>query len=538
MYSNNRLGFWQYVVVLCLVIAGIWVGHIMSDYNFDSETEQKLDTILEMISTNYVDNISTDSLIEKTIPQLLKNLDPHSVYISKEEVEFANRDLESSFFGVGVQFQIMSDSVCIVEVVSGGPAEKEGVLAGDRIIEVDDKPFTGKEITNEKVFRNLRGAKDTKVKIKVKRSTSDTPLTFEIIRGEIPSKSVDASYMINDSIGYVRIGTFAYNTYPELLQAVNSLSYNGARNYILDLRGNGGGLLDQAVLIANEFLEPGREIVEIRGRIKGGDANWRADGLGMFSQEPLVILVDEFSASASEIVAGAMQDNDRALIIGRRTFGKGLVQRLVNLPDSSQIRLTVQRYYTPSGRCIQKDFTRGENSDYETEILNRYNNGEVFNLDSAKIDKTKIFTTVGGRTVYGGGGILPDVFVPSDTSEVTNYYLKVANDGLLSKYAYEYADLNRENLSQAENIEQLLAKLPPEHVLLNNFVQYAANKGVKKRWYYINISSRLIINQLQALIARDILGMNAYFEIYNTTDPTVIKAVEKIRSGMTNVVSE
>ncbi len=532
MNSDSNLKKWLPLICAALLVAGIWLGYFLAGGEKITSGQDKLNTIFDLISNDYVEEVSTDSLVEMTIPALMKNLDPHSLYIPIDELERVNRDLESSFYGVGVQFQIMSDTVCVVEVVSGGPAEYVGVKAGDRIIEVDGKDITGKAATNEAVFKALRGEKNTKVTIKVKRSTSKVPLTFEIIRGEIPSLSVDAQYLIDGNIGYVRVNKFAANTYAEFLQAINSLRVKGAQSFILDLRGNSGGLLDQAILMSNEFLHPMQTIVEVRGRNTRDNANWVADGHGAFTDEQLVVLTDEFSASCSEIVAGAIQDNDRGLIIGRRSFGKGLVQRQIELPDSSQIRLTVQRYYTPSGRCIQKDFKPGENDNYETEILDRYTNGEIFSADSAKIDTSKIFHTIGGRTVYGGGGILPDIFVPSDTSLVTSYYLSVVNAGLLNKYAYEYADLNREELSKAKNIDELLAKLPPIGVLVPAFVQYAYENGIARRWYYINISSPLIDNQLRALIARDILGMNAYFEIVNKNDATVKEAVKQIKANI------
>ena len=425
----------------------------------------------------------------------------------------------------------MSDSICVVEVISGGPAERVGVMAGDRIIAVDGQPL-GKDLTNDDVLSKLRGEKDSHVKITVKRSTSRKPLDFDIVRGEIPSVSVDASYIIDDNIGYVRINKFAANTFSEFLQAMVSLGARGAESYILDLRGNSGGLVDQAILMANEFLEPMRTIVEVKGRNPRENANWLADGTGSFTEQPLVVLVDEFTASSSEIVAGAIQDNDRGLILGRRSFGKGLVQRPVVLPDSSQIRLTVQRYYTPSGRCIQKDYTRGNNDSYDKEIIDQYASGEVFNADSVKFDDKNIFSTMAGRPVYGGGGIMPDVFVPSDTAGVTSYYIQPANAGLLNKFAYEYADLNRADLSKAKDVAQLLRLLPSDDVLLGAFVRYASQNGIPQRWYYINISAPLIVNQLKALIARDILGVTAYFEIYNTTDPTVEAAVRQIREGV------
>ena len=538
MNPTIRRKTWIIIICTCLFVAGLYVGYLSANNSRQADSYSKFTTVFDYILGDYVDEISPDSLAEMAIPALIKNLDPHSHYIPANDVERTNRDLESTFFGIGVQFQMMNDTVCIVEIVSGGPAERVGVKAGDRIVEVNGKAFTGDSINNEKVQNTLRGAKDTTVSIKVKRSTSEELLPFDIVRGEIPSTSVDASYLIDENIGYIRLSKFAPNTYAEFLQALNSLFSRGATHFILDLRGNSGGLLDQAILISNEFLKPMRTIVEVRGRHSKENANWLADGLGAFTDEPLVVLMDEFSASSSEIVAGAIQDNDRGLVVGRRSFGKGLVQRQITLPDSSQMRLTVQRYYTPSGRSIQKEYKLGKDDKYETEILDRYTNGEVFKIDSTKIDTAKIFHTVGGRTVYGGGGILPDVFVPSDTTDVTSYYLSVANAGLLNRYAFEYADLNRDSLVGAKNVGDLLAKLPPDGVLLQAFTKYAADKGVARRWYYINISSKLIVKQLQALIARDILGMSAYFEIINSTDPTVNEAVKQLRYGVDKTIDK
>lgn len=532
MKNKSRLYVWAPLIGAVLFVGGLWVGYLIAGGDRMTPGQEKLQDIYRIIEEEYVDEISTDSLIEMTIPELLKNLDPHSMYIARKDLDRVNRDLESSFYGVGIQFQLMSDTICVVEIVPGGPAERAGMMAGDRIVAVDGRPMTGKKITTDDVLSTLRGDKDTKVTLTVRRGGSHKPLKFELTRGEIPSKSVTASYMTDGDIGYVRVSKFAQNTYAEFLQAINSLRTRGAKSFILDLRGNSGGLLDQAILMANEFLDPYSPIVATKGRNELENANWVADGTGTFNDVPLIVLTDEFSASSSEIVTGAIQDNDRGLVIGRRTFGKGLVQRAITLPDSSQMRLTVQRYYTPSGRCIQKTFTRGENDSYESEILDRYANGEIFSADSIKFDPAKVFSTAGGRKVYGGGGITPDVFIPSDTTGYSSYYLAVANAGLLQKFAYEYADLNRAELSKAKDVQQLLRKLPGRDILLSAFVRYAVTNGVPARWYYINISANLIVNQLRALIAGDILGTNAYYEIFNANDPAVRRAVEEIHSGL------
>lgn len=538
MNSGCKIKLWLPLIAALLFTGGMWTGYLLAGGDEISPSQQKLNTVFQLIQNEYVDVINTDSLVEMTIPAMLKNLDPHTVYIPVSDLERSNRELESSFFGVGIQFQIMTDSICVVEVVSGGPAQREGILPGDRIISVDDKDMTGAAVSNDDVFDVLRGEKGSKVKITIKRHTSEKPIDFIVTRSEIPSVPVDASYLMDGNIGYIHISKFAHNTYSEFLQAINNLSMKGAESFVIDLRGNLGGLVDQAILIANEFLEPYKAIVETRGRNSRDNENWIADGTGNFMTQPLVVLVDEFTASASEIVAGAIQDNDRGLILGRRSFGKGLVQRPVLLPDSSQIRLTVQRYYTPSGRCIQKDFTRGDNDEYEKEIIDRYSSGEVFNEDSVKLKADSIYVTMGGRKVYGGGGILPDVFIPSDTTGLTSYYFQVSNAGLLNKFAYEYADLNREDLSNSKTAEQLMAKLPSREVLLWSFVKYASDNGIPQRWYYINNSASLIVNQLRALIARDILGMNAYFEIANKNDNVVTEAVKEIGKGLGATVED
>lgn len=529
----NRLYKWLPLVFAALIAAGIWIGYILAGGNNLTTERKKLNTVFDIIEEEYVDEIDLDSLVEATIPHILRNLDPHTTYIPRDELERVNSELDRSFSGIGIQFQMLNDTVCVIEVISGGPSESAGLHAGDRIIAVDSVDIAGKKMTMDAVASKIRGPKGSEVKLTVKRINTPDPLQFVIVRGDIPVTSVDAKYMLNDSVGYVKVGKFARNTYPEFLQAIGDLRYHGATNIVIDLRGNTGGYMEPAIFMANEFLAPGLNIVETRGRRTSDNSMVLADGSGAFGEMGLVVLVDEFTASSSEIFSGAIQDNDRGLIVGRRTFGKGLVQRPVMLPDSSEIRLTVQRYYTPSGRCIQKDFDRKNIDSYEEEIVERYNRGEIFTADSMRLKRDSVYHTDNGREVYGGGGIIPDLFVPSDTSGVSTYYINVSNAGLLNRFAYETADLNREQFSKARNVSELLKLLPSDSNLLYSFVRYAVQHGIAARPYYINISSSLIVNQLKALIARDILGMNAFYEIYNAEDSCVKEALKLIADGET-----
>ncbi len=514
------------------MVIGILTGTYLSSHDHDNAARQKLDRVFDIITSNYVDDVELDSLVELTIPELLRNLDPHSAYIASAEREIANRDLEGSFSGVGIQFQIINDTLCVLEVINGGAAEEAGLVAGDRIIAVDNENIAGVGIKENDVFSRLRGPEGSTVHLTVRRHNTTRPLEFDVTRGQVPVSPIDASYMVNDSVGYLRLGKFSDNTYTEAYTTLAQLRFLGAKAFILDLRGNTGGYMSPAVLLANEFLNPGQVIVSTKGRTMADNRTLFADGLGSMQDEKLIVLVDEFSASSSEIVSGAIQDNDRGLIIGRRTFGKGLVQQSFELPDSSEFRLTVQRYYTPSGRCIQKKYTPGHNGEYEIEVYDRYNRGEIFSADSIPIDSTEIFMTSTKRPVYGGGGIIPDIFVPSDTTGVTNYFIKVANAGLLRKFAYEYADQNRERLNASEKTDDLLAMLPADHDLLKSFVDYAHTQGgIAPRWYYVNISAPLIVNQIKALIARDILGLDGYFEVVNARDPVVQEALRQIENG-------
>ena len=520
------------LVAAAFMVIGLWTGFYFSKGDDKSDAREKLDEVFSVIEEHYVEPVSFDSLVEMALPELLANLDPHSSYFAKSEREAANRDLEGSFFGIGIQFQMLDDTLNVIETIAGAAADEAGMLPGDRIIEVDGKNIAGNQTYEKDIFSMLRGPEGTEVNVKVKRSNSVKPLSFDLIRTEVPVSPIDASYLVNDTIGYIRLGKFADNTYSEFLQALAQLRYDGAKAYIIDLRGNGGGYMNPSVLISNEFLPAGKLIVMTKGLHAIDNSVLFSDGSGSFANENIVVLVDEFTASSSEIFAGAMQDNDRGLIIGRRTFGKGLVQRSFELPDSSEMRLTVQRYYTPSGRCIQKTYKAGHNGEYETEIFDRYDRGEIFSADSVKVDSTLIFHTTTGRPVYGGGGIIPDIFVPSDTSGVTNYYIKVANAGLLRKFAYEYADLNRDRLNESRTTNELLNMLPSDNVLLQSFVNYAQTKGkVTPRPYYINISAPLIVNQIKALIARDIVGMDGYFEIINSTDPVMLEAIRQLETG-------
>ncbi len=533
MKNHFRTIYWFPIIGAALLCAGMWLGYLLSPRVDLDSSQRKMLEVLALINRDYVDDVPLDSLVEITIPELLHNLDPHSAYISAKDLERVNSELEGSFGGIGIQFQTPGDTVTVVEVIAGSPAYKAGLLPGDRIVTVDSTDIAGKKLSNEEIFAKLRGPKGTKVKLSIRRPGEKNLKNFTLVRGDIPQASIEGVYMTPDSIGYVRVSRFARDTYEQFYKALVNLRFEGAKSFIVDLRGNTGGYMEPAVMMANEFLEPGSVIVETRGRNLDDNSTIEADGTGLFQDTPLAVLIDEVSASASEIFSGAMQDNDRAVIIGRRSFGKGLVQKPILLADSSELRLTVQRYYTPSGRCIQKDYTGEGIGEYETEIYRRYLNGEIFGSEQADsvIDKLLIFHTLGGRNVYGGGGISPDYFVPTDTIRRNTYYVSVVNRGLINSYAYEYVDLNRAELSKYKTLDELLRNLDSDYVLLNSFVRYAVEKGVRRRPYYIEQSASLIVNQLKSLIVRYVLGMDAFYNVYNKEDEDVRKAISIINQG-------
>lgn len=516
------------IVVIALLVGILLGSHLHLRPRKSASAINKIEELFGLISSEYVDEVNLDSLLEETIPDLLGNLDPHTAYIPASDLEEVNSDLEGSFSGIGIQFQMMNDTITVLEVISGGPSEKVGLMPGDRIINVNDTLVAGRHLDADSVRRMLRGPRDTRVDLTILRHGSPEPNTYAVTRGDIPVTSIDASYIIAPGIGYIKVNKFGRNTFAEFYTQMIMLRADGAENYILDLRGNGGGFLDVAIRMANEFLGAGDAIVETRGRDGETIDAVLADGTGSFKNAKLIVLLDEFSASASEIVAGALQDNDRATILGRRSFGKGLVQQQHDLSDGSAIRITTARYYTPSGRCIQKPFTKGQTDDYAYEVYDRYISGEMFNADSIKIDRSMLFHTRSGREVYGGGGIMPDIFVPADTANITSYYSKVSNAGLLHRFTFKYVDSNRRRLDQATSVSELLELLPADGVLLADFVNFAAANGVPTRWYYVNISRPLLVNVLKALIARDVLGTAAFYEIDNVRDNVVQRALQEL----------
>ncbi|MDE6190618.1 MAG: S41 family peptidase [Muribaculum sp.] len=522
---------WMPIVIALSLIGGIWIGITFSNYHAAGSGEKKLAEILALIKNDYVDEVDVDSLVESTLPNLLSNLDPHSNYIPAEDLQAVNDDLDGSFSGIGISFTMLTDTVIVNEVIAGGPSEKMGLMPGDRIMTINDSLVAGQNIPNTDIVKMLKGEKGTKVKLGIKRNSAKKMLTFDVTRGDIPVNSIDASYMITPETGYIKVNKFGRTTRDEFLTDLVKLKGKGATRYIVDLRGNGGGFLEMAIYMANEFLPANSPIVFTRGRKPMEDSQVFSDGSGSFQDAQLIVLLDEYSASASEIFAGAMQDNDRALIVGRRSFGKGLVQRQTTLPDSSAIRLTVQRYFTPSGRCIQKDYKPGKRNAYELDIINRYEHGEFYNPDSIKFNEELQYRTLNGRPVYGGGGIMPDVFVPNDTSGITKYYYDVVNAGLLQKFAFEYTDKNRAAFSQAKNLSDFMTKIPDDDELLQMFVAYAVQKGIPARWYYINISRNLIVKTLKALIASDILGREYFYQVANVNDPTVKRAIAELDAG-------
>ncbi len=533
--ENKPFSAWLPLIVAVSIGLGILLGTFFfggrSKYDL-SVAYDKLGEMLELIDENYVDSISTDSILEKSFPDILAQLDPHSSYIPAEDLEEMNIRTEGSFSGIGIRFNILTDTVTVDEVISGGPSAKVGILPGDRIITVNDTLIVGSEWTNNRLLKILRGPRFSEVTLGIKRDNAEELLSFTIVRDNVPITSVDASYMITPTIGYLKINTFSEETYAEFLTSLVALKQAGAQKFILDLRGNGGGLMQAAVLMANEFLQREEVIVSTRGRFDSFSSTSYANGLGAFQNEPLAVLIDETSASASEILAGAVQDNDRGLIVGRRSFGKGLVQNQMSLSDNSAIRLTVARYFTPSGRCIQKNYTPGNINRYNQEIAERYMHGEGFSADSIKVNRSEVFHTIGGREVYGGGGIIPDIFVANDTLGITDYYVKIYNAGLLQKFSFKYSDTNRKQFSEAKTTDEILALLPTDDVLLSQFVSYAHREAkIAPRWYYINQSRTLILDILKALIARDLLGTSAYFEVINRTDNTLLRAIQAIENG-------
>ncbi len=495
--------------------------------------QSKVDKLLQLMEQAYVDSLNIDSITDEVMSEMVQKLDPHSAYIPKKDLEMVNSELAASFSGIGVQFTIQQDTVRIVAVIAGGPSEGVGVLAGDKIISVDDSLFVGKKINNEKVMRTLRGQKGTKVKIGVQRAGAGEILYYTITRGDIPVNSVDAKFIVEPSaasrqksskIGFVRVNKFGETTYREFISALAELKSQGATSYIVDLRENSGGYMDQSIRMANEFLSRGEMIVYSEGRAYPR-YEAKADGGGRFKNVPLVVLIDDFSASASEIFAGAMQDNDRAQIIGRRSFGKGLVQQQIAFSDGSAVRLTVARYHTPSGRCIQKPYELGDQADYQKELYERYERGEFYSADSVHFADTTIYRTKGGRIVHGGGGIMPDVFVGRDTSLYTPWFNRCVNMAYTYQFAYKYTDEHRKQLNQYKDW-QSLEKYLLKQDLTNEFVAFAKGKGIEPNQAEIQKSKPMLIRLLNAYIVRNILGDEGFFPLYERDDEITKKAVE------------
>lgn len=532
--KNNNTRFIPFLLAICL-IAGIAIGTFYANHfsgnklGIINTSSNKLNALLRIIDDQYVDTVNMGELVEEAMPQILSELDPHSSYIPAKDLEAVNADLKGSFSGIGIQFTIQNDTIHVNSVIQGGPSEKVGLMAGDRIVEVDDSAFVGKIVTNSEAMKRLKGEKGSKVKLGVYRPGEKDLLHFTVIRGNIPVKSIDAAYMINEKVGYIKVNKFGETTYPELLIALAKLNQKSCEGLIVDLRGNTGGYMAAAIQMVNEFLPNNRLIVYTQGR-KSPREDYNSNGTGSNQKMPLVVLVDEGSASASEIFAGAIQDNDRGTIVGRRSFGKGLVQQPIEFSDGSAIRLTIARYYTPSGRCIQKPYEKGKESEYELDLLTRYEHGEFFSADSIKQDETEVYHTRLGRPVYGGGGIMPDIFVPQDTTGMTSYFRMAANRGLIIRYTFDYTDQNRSTLQKYDTPEKMEAYLKGQN-LLNKFAAWAEKKGLKRRNNLMMKSRRLFEMSLYGNIIYNMLGMEAYVEYLNESDKTVLKAVEILEKG-------
>ncbi len=526
-------------VTIAIFASGIIVGNYYAQRRLGNQVRvylnsynthnDKLTRVLSMIENEYVDSLSRDSLAELAIPAILHKLDPHSAYIPARDFQKVEEPLKGEFDGIGVVFNMATDTVIVLNVIPSGPSRKAGVQNGDRIIKVNDTLIAGQKMLQTSVMKRLRGPRGSQVKLSIERKGIEGLVDIVVTRDAIPLHSVEASLMLTENIGFIKLSQFARTSFTEIKSALTSLRQQGMTSLIFDLRGNSGGFLDQAILIANEFLPTGSLIVYTEDR-NGKQLRQYSDGRGSSTDLKLVVLIDEASASSSEILAGALQDNDRGTIIGRRSFGKGLVQSQTPFKDGSALRLTVARYYTPTGRSIQKPYTAGDGESYEHDLIDRYNRNEFFSADSIHFADSLRYTTPKGKVVYGGGGIMPDVFVPLDTLDITKYYTEVTGRNILYRYTIEYSDRQRKALDGAKSIAEMKAVLDGDKTLFNDFVRYAEKQGVKPNWKDINRSRHIMEAQLRAYISRNSdLGENAFYYFIRPIDKTVQRAIEELQ---------
>jgi carboxyl-terminal processing protease len=531
-YNNPKRSFFLPVIISVALVAGILIGiYLPRKHSAGSDSgtrlrSDKLNNIIRIIEDKYVDTVNIKDLQEAAIPAMLRKLDPHSIYLPAKELKRANEPLQGNFEGIGISFNMMTDTILVINTIPGGPSEKIGLLAGDKVIFVNDSLVAGKKISEEGVMGLLKGPRGTIVKLKILRKDHQGLLPFEIKRDKIPVFSVDVSYMINETTGYIKVSTFSMHTYEEFMKGLKELEGLGMKKLILDLRGNSGGVMEAAIQLANEFLKKGELIVYTKGRTQPRDEAV-ADGAGTFQSGELVVLLDELSASASEILAGAIQDNDRGSIIGRRSFGKGLVQEPIKFSDGSGLRLTVARYYTPTGRSIQKPYNKGVDKYYE-DLNERFIHGEYEVSDSIHFSDSLKFKTPKGRMVYGGGGIMPDKFVPADTTGVSGYFLKVRNSGLIYRFSLKYTENNRDALKKITEAGEMNKYLEKQS-LLDQFVQFALKNGVQKDNTGLKTSGKIIETQLKAYIARNILDNKGFYPIWEEIDTTLKYAIDFLK---------
>lgn len=530
MSPERKVKTWLPLWIGLSIALGILIGSIYSQFGSTGKVDGtgKIDAIFNYINKSYVDTVNMRALVEEALPKIVQELDPHSAYISAREMKRMNEDLEGHFSGIGVSFYVLRDTIIVTGIVPGGPSEAAGIQQWDRIVNVNDTLIAGKKMTNANVIEKLRGEKGSEVKLGIKRDGKSTLTNIVVTRGDIPMNSVHAAYMSTNTIGYIKVGTFGFNTFNEFISALSKLKSQGARSLVIDLRGNSGGSLEVVVAMLNEFFEKGDLIVYADGRNFPRQDNY-ANGSGTSKEDDVVVLIDELSASASEIFAGAVQDHDRGLVLGRRSFGKGSVQSQRSFPDGSAVRLTVARYYTPSGRSIQRKYEKGKYDEYELEALNRYMQGDYVNTDTTS---TLVpFKTEGGRTVFGGDGIMPDVFVARDTIGLNSYFNSLANRDLIQEYAVTYSDMHKHKLrgfKSSEDLARFLYKQP----LILNLVSFADNKGIRPRPYYIEESRKLFERQLISYIVRNFFGEESFYSIYMQDDILMKKAVDFIEKGL------